>query len=216
MTMPSDPIFLIADLVDDLRPVRAMRTRDGLTLAVGAALMTAVLTILLMGLRPDVAAGHFPPLFLFANGLFLIVGLGSAAAVIKMGMPRVGQSNSGWRPLVAMMALLPLSALITLVSNTEPMPAVLIGSHELKCVAAGLALGLLTAGTLTWWLRRGAPTSAERAGMLVGLASGSIGIFAFAFHCPFDTFYHVGLWHVVPLVIGTALGRLVIPPLIRW
>lgn len=31
--MPSDPTELIASLVDELRPVRAMRMRDGLALA---------------------------------------------------------------------------------------------------------------------------------------------------------------------------------------
>ena len=96
------------------------------------------------------------------------------------------------------------------------MPATLITSHELKCVAMGLALSLLTATALIWWLRRGAPTATERAGLLVGLSSGSVGIFAFAIHCPFDSFYHVGLWHVMPVAIGAVLGRLFVPQLVRW
>lgn len=214
--MSSEPNFQIAALVADLQPTRPMRIRDGLALAGGAALLIVLLTIVLLGLRPDVAAGRFDPLFLFANGLFVIVGIGTALAAVRMGMPRVGQSSQGWKSVVAAAGLLPVAALIMLVSQTEPMPAALVTSHELKCVAMGLALGLLNAAVLVWWLRRGAPTSPERAGLLVGLSSGSIGIFAFAFHCPFDSFYHVGLWHVLPLAIGAALGRMIVPPLVRW
>lgn len=214
--MPSDPNNLIAALVDGLRPVRAMRVRDGLAVASGAGAITVALTILLFGLRHDVANGQFQPLFLFANGLFPIVGLATALAAVGMGLPRVGHSSQGWKWVVAMVGLLPASALIMLVSGTEPMPLALVTSHEVKCVAMGLALSLLTATALVWWLRRGAPTSAERAGLLVGLSSGSIGIFAFALHCPIDSFYHVGLWHVLPVVIGALLGRLVVPRLIKW
>ena len=214
--MSTSPNFEIAALVDDLRPVRAMKVRTGLALAGMVAVAVILSTILLLGLRPDVAAGRFQPLFLFANGLFLIVALGTALAAIRMGLPRVGQSSQGWKSVVTALGLLPVAALIMLVSRTELMPAVLVTSHELKCVAMGLALGLVNAAVLVWWLRRGAPTSPERAGMLVGLSSGAVGIFAFAFHCPFDSFYHVGLWHMAPLVLAAMLGRLVVPPLVRW
>ena len=214
--MPNDPTPLIASLVDDLRPVRAMRLRDGLTLAVGAGAVTTAATILAFGLRDDVANGQFQPLFLFANGLFLIVGLATALAAVGMGLPRVGNSGQGWKWLLAMAPLLPVSALIMLGSGTEALPPELVTSHELKCVSMGVVTGLLTATVLVWWLRRGAPTSAGRAGWLVGLSSGSIGIFAFALHCPFDSFYHVGLWHVLPVLIGGLLGRQIVPRLIRW
>ena len=214
--MPSDPTELIASLVDELRPVRAMRMRDGLALAGGAGAVTVIATIAVLGLRPDVANGQFQPLFLFANGLFLIVGLATGLAAVGMGMPRVGHSSQGWKWVVAMASLLPAAAVIMLASRTEPLPPVLVASNEMKCVAMGLALGLLTATVLVWWLRRGAPSSAERAGWLVGLSSGSTGLFAFALHCPFDSFYHVGLWHMLPVVIGGLLGRQIVPPLIRW
>lgn len=214
--MPSEPNTLIATLVDDLRPVRAMRTRDGVALAASAGSVTLALTILLLGLRPDVAQGQFQPLFLFANGVLLIVGLGSALAAVRMGMPRVGQSGRGWKWMVALISLLPATALIMLGSGTEPMPATLVTSHELECVAMGLALSLLTATALIWWLRRGAPTSTKRAGLLVGVSSSGIGMFAFAFHCPYDSFYHVGLWHVLQIAVGAMLGRLLVSRLVRW
>lgn len=214
--MPVERDDFIDALIGDLRPVRAMRGRDGLLLAALAAAATVGLTIALLGLRPDVAAGSFQPLFLFANGLLLAVGLGSGFAAIRMGMPRVGQSSQGWKWGAAMAGLVPAAALVMLASGTEAMPAALVTSHEIKCVAMGLLLSLLTATVLVGWLRRGAPTSPERAGLLVGLTSGSVGMLAFAFHCPDESFYHVGLWHSLPVVLGGVIGRLVVPKLVRW
>lgn len=214
--MLRDPNQLIATLVDELRPVRAMKARDGLTFAAIAGTITVALTIGLLGLRSDVAQGRFEPLFLFANIVLLIIGLACAIAAVRMAMPRVGHISQGWKWAVAMAGLLPVAALIMLASGTEPMPAAMLTSHDLKCVAMGLALGLMTAAVLVQWLRRGAPTSPERAGLLVGLASGSVGILAFGFHCPLDSFYHVGVWHMAPVAIGGVLGRLLIPRLLRW
>jgi hypothetical protein len=213
--MSSESDYIDA-LVGDLKPVRAMRAREGLALATIAGGATIVLTAALLGLRTDVAAGRFSPLFLFANGLLLAVALGSAIAVVRMGMPRVGHTSHGWKWVLAISGLLPAAALIMLTSGTETMPAAIVTRHEINCIAMGLLLGLLTATVLVAWLRRGAPTSTQRAGLLVGLASGSIGMLAFALHCPFDSFYHVGLWHALPVVLGGVLGRLIVPPLIRW
>ena len=77
--MSIEPNFQIAALVDDLRPTRPMRIRDGVAMAGGAGVILILLTLLLLGLRPDVAAGRFQSLFLFANGLFLLVGTSAPA-----------------------------------------------------------------------------------------------------------------------------------------
>lgn len=214
--MPSESNNFIDALVGDLRPVRAMRTRDGLALAALAGGTTISLTVAMLGLRADVAAGNFSALFLFANGLLLAVAIGCTMAAVRMGMPRVGQSSHGWKWVVAIAGLLPIASVIMLASRTEAMPETLARGYEFKCVAMGLCLGLLTAATLIAWLRRGAPTSIGRAGLMVGLASGSVGMLAFSLHCPIESFYHVGLWHSLPILLGGLLGRIAIPRLIRW
>jgi hypothetical protein len=88
--------------------------------------------------------------------------------------------------------------------------------HGLDCLMMGSGLGLLIAAVLVWWLRRGAPTSPERAGLLTGIAAGSFGIFAFSFHCPYNDIVHIGLWHGLAVVVSAALGRLIVPRLIQW
>jgi hypothetical protein len=216
MTMEPDTDTLIASLVDDLRPTRVLRRRHGLALAATAGATTLAIVAVVFGFRSDISAGRFDTLFLIANGLFLILGVACAATVIAMGNPQVGSRHFGWRWVAAAAGLLPLSAVVILASGTETPPRALVSVHEMDCVLAGVGLGLLTAAALAFWLRRGAPASPERAGLLVGIASGCIGIFAFAFHCSSDTIYHVGLWHTAPVLISALLGRLLVPPLVRW
>lgn len=214
--MDPDTDTLIASLVDDLRPARVLHRRYGLGLTAAAAAATLAIVAVIFGFRGDISVGHFETLFLIANGLFLILGVACAATVVAMGNPQVGSRHFGWRWVAAAACLLPLSAIIILVSGTEAPPGSLISVHEMDCIFAGVGLGLLTAVALVFWLRRGAPTSPERAGLLVGVASGCIGIFAFAFHCSSNTIYHVGLWHSAPVLISALLGRVLVPRLVRW
>ena len=214
--MPQNIDTLLDGLVADLRPVRPMRFRNGIALFGLAAAATLAFTGLALGWRDDVLAGQFHVLWLLANGLFLILGLAAATTVVSMASPHVGQNQQSWKWAAVTAALLPLTAIILISSRTLPLPTEWISPHDRDCLGMGLGLGVLTAAVLTLWLRRGAPASPDRAGLLIGVASGSIGILAFAFSCPSDDLYHIGIWHSAPVLVGALLGRLLIPRLIRW
>ncbi len=216
MTMRANTDNLIDSLVGDLDPVRPMRVWSGLALFGAAVLATVVMVAAVYGLRGDIAVGRFEPLFLFSNGLFLLLGIASALTVISMSMPQVGSHHQGWKWAAATTCLLPVTAAIALISRTAPMPAQWVSHEESSCLAAGVGLGLLTAVMLVAWLRRGAPIRPERAGLLVGIAAGSIGILAAAIHCPSNSVYHIGLWHTAPILISALIGWLLVPRLIRW
>ena len=51
---------------------------------------------------------------------------------------------------------------------------------------------------------------------MTGLAAGALGSVAYGITCPLDDLAHVGLVHIVPVGIAALIGRLVVPPLIRW
>ena len=214
--MPKSNDTLIDTLAADLRPVRPMRFAEGMVLVGSAGAITVLIVALWLGWRADVIAGDFHALWLLANGLFLMLALAAASAAVTMASPQVGPDHHGWKWAVAMAALLPVTVLVLLAARSIPFPAEWISPTDRHCLTMGLGLGLLTAAALTWWLRRGAPASPNRAGLLVGIASGSVGILAFAFSCPSDDLYHVGIWHSAPVIVGALLGRLVVPPLVRW
>lgn len=214
--MHSDTNSLIADLVDDLRPVRPLRLSHGLSVATVGVGITLILVALLFGVRPDLAAGRFDPVFLLSSGLFLVLGIAASVTVIVMSRPQVGTDHGDWVWAAVMAALLPLTALVMGLADGPTAVAQSSPARGLGCLIMGSALGLITGGALTLWLRRGAPTSPERAGLLTGIAAGSIGIFAFSFHCPYSDIYHIGLWHSLVVVLSAAVGRAVVPGLVRW
>ena len=207
---------LIEQLAGELRPVHAMRFREGLGWFGLALTATLAIVLVWLGLRPDVLAGHLSPLFLISQGLFLLLGLAAGTTVLVMANPNVGNRHDGWKWALAMGMLLPAAAIIIAVVNAAQQPAFFLPEHDIFCVVHGLGFGIFTAIVLTLWLRRGAPASPERAGLLAGIASGALGVFAYAFSCAFDSIYHVGFWHAVPVAVAGAIGRLAIPPLTRW
>lgn len=212
--MSRDTNSLIADLVGNLEPVRPLRFSSGLGVALAGLGATLSILTLMFGIRPDVMVGSFDPVFVLATGLFLLLGLASSVTVIVMSRPSVGSDHGGWLWAAAMTALLPLTAIITGMGRGALWATV--AGNGFNCTMAGSALGSLTFLVLVWWLRRGAPTSPERAGLLTGVAAGSFGIFAFSFHCAYNDIVHIGVWHSMVVVIGGILGRIAVPRLIRW
>jgi hypothetical protein len=214
--MAKDNNTLIAELVGDLRPVTPLSFWHGMTVTAGASLLTLLLVAGTMGLRPDLLQGPFDAVFLLATGSFLVLGIAASVAVIGMSRPQVGNEHGGWVWAVAMAALLPVSALVvSLFGPARAFDAPFV-EHGVECLAAGSGAGLIVGAGLTAWLRRGAPTSTATAGLLTGIAAGSIGIFAFSLHCDYNDIVHIGLWHSMAVVVSAVAGRLLVPVLVRW
>lgn len=116
---------------------------------------------------------------------------------------------------IAAAALVPLAALVVaMTGRTEVAMANML--YGLDCMASSGIGALAVAVPMVLWLRRGAPTSPERAGWLTGVASGGLGAFAYGLHCPFNDLVYIGLWYSLAVGICAVLGRLVVPKLIRW
>ncbi|MBX7494985.1 DUF1109 domain-containing protein [Qipengyuania sp. 6B39] len=206
---------LIDDLAADLAPVRPVRLVHGIALVALAAIATVVLVELIDGLWRGILAGRASALFFIANGMLGLLGAASALAVLRMATPRVGNSHEGARWSFAMLGLLPATAVVTLGIGGS-IAEILGDPYGFECFAAGTGFGLVTAAALVLWLRRGAPVSLAAAGTFTGVAAGAIGSFAYGLACPIDTLGHLGVWHVLPVALAALVGRLAVPPLVRW
>ncbi len=208
---------LIASLSESIKPVHRMRPRTGAVLIAMAALVASMVSIGVFKWWSGLLAGEASGYFLITNGLLLVLGTASTAALVKSALPRVGTRASAPYWGAAMLAILPLGAVIAMVSgNSNHAHTGLNDPVALMCTSASLASSALVAVACIAWLRRGAPVSLQRSGWLTGLAAGSLGTVAYGITCELDTFAHVGLWHVVPVAIAAVIGRLAVPPMIRW
>lgn len=209
------PNSLVAELANDLVPVRTLRLRDGLALTVLAAVATVLLVQLSEGLWMTGMTGHASPFFYLGNGLLLVLGIAASVGVLTMASPRVGNRYDGPRWAMAMAAVLPLAAMVALVGQPGGVAAY-HDSHAAYCLTVGLAFSALVAGSLILWLRRGAPVSTNTAGLLTGVAATSLGSAAYGLSCSVDNVMHIGLWHAAPVFVGAIVGRFLLPPLLRW
>ncbi|VAV92206.1 hypothetical protein MNBD_ALPHA04-510 [hydrothermal vent metagenome] len=206
---------LIDGLVDDLEPVKTIKPSQGLALTAGLTLLVIFGVALTLGVRNDLAMGMADEMFFLRSGVLLMLGVATAFAAVNLARPGVGNLNRGWIWALAMAALFPLTAAIMSAINTPPVEA-LRPIEGLKCLSVSGLAALVVGSGLTTWLRQGAPTSPERAGWLVGIASGALGAAAYNIYCPFNDIYYIGLWFTLPVLMSAIFGRMVVPRLIRW
>jgi hypothetical protein len=205
----------IQQLVDDLEPVAALRPARSMITSVLITAAFMALVLMLLGPRDDLMAGKPDGMFLLRGGILLLLGFANAYAVLAMASPSVGRQGKGWQVALAAALLFPLAALIVGMSDgqSDATDAMRTG---MQCLRMSVIGGLAVAIPMVLHLRRGAPTSAERAGWLTGLAAGGFGAFAYGFHCPFNSIVYIGLWYSLAVGVCAVLGRLIVPRLIRW
>jgi hypothetical protein len=208
-------VFDLDTMVAELEPVKPLRLSQAITSVLAIAIAAAALVVLAKGARTDAIAFDPNPMFLLRAGLLLLLGGGCGWAALSMASPSVGKQGQSWKMAIAAAALLPLAALIVaLTGRTEIATA--NAYFGLQCMAFSGLSGLATAVPMVLWLRRGAPTSPERAGWLTGVAAGGLGAFAYGLHCPFNDVVYIGLWYSLAVGLCAVIGRLVVPKLIRW
>ena len=140
--MDRPPSPLIAQLAEELEPVRPIRLVHGLALLALATALTIGLVALWQGLWTGPVHGQAAAIFFIANGLIGLVGLASARAVVRMAVPQVGARQDGSRWLLAALAILPVTALLlaALEGNLAGHDHVADGLH---CFLAGTVSYLL-------------------------------------------------------------------------
>ncbi|TMM47278.1 NrsF family protein [Qipengyuania marisflavi] len=206
---------LIDSMVDDMQPVAPLRANYGWALVAAAAAIGALGVWLTAGLWRGGYRGDAEAIFYAANGMLLVLGAAASASAVVMASPGVGTRHDGPRWGMAMLAVLPLAAVVSALAKGST-GAILNDPYGLECMAHALVASSATAIALTLWLRRGAPVNPRNAGMLAGVAAGALGSAAYGLSCPIDTLEHLAIWHTLPVLIGGVVGRYAIARVLSW
>jgi hypothetical protein len=206
---------LIDQLTDELAPTRSVSPTLGRVVLAIVALVTLSVVVRMFGMRPDFAAGNPHPVPLIGALVVLSAGIAIAAALTAMARPAVGAVRTAWPWAIGALAVLPAAALVTAVGSPDQRAAMTPHAGAF-CFVSGSIASIASIVLLTLWLRRGAPTSPERASWLIGIASGAVGAFAIAFICPADAVTHIGTWHMGIIAVAAIASRLILPRFLKW
>lgn len=212
---PQSRADLIASLTQDITPIRQVKPQHGAIIVGAATLIAGLISIAAFGLWPGLITGRASGYFWITNGLLAVLGAASTAALVASALPRVGARANAPIWGAAMVGVLPFAGLLSVLPAITGSGAVSVTMYW-ECAAYGMAAGSLIAIAAIAFLRRGAPVSLERAGWMTGIAAGSLGSLAYGITCPLDSLSHVGIIHIVPVAIAAVIGRIAVPPLIRW
>ena len=214
--MPISPDRFLESLISDLKPVAPMRQWAGMARGLIAMATGTMLFVWYYGPRSDLLSAQPDPMFMISSGLFLVLALASAWAVIDMSRPWVGSQREGWVWTAMMAGVMPIAALSLTAIGWLRGETPAIDSEGIACLGFGSVIGLFTAAVLVAWLRRGAPSSPRRAGLLTGVAAGAAGTFAVSLHCPHSDLLHIGVWHGMTVAVAGIFGLFALPRLVSW
>jgi len=211
-----DTDTLIARLVAGAKPVRRLSpvpARLALWLAVQSALLIAA--VLMLGLRPDLAAKLRALPFDSELVLLAVAGLASAVLALRAAVP-------GREPARALVAGAFAVVLIGIATGFAAEPS--LGQALARTVAMGwpCAVKTLAVAALPWLVlmvavRRGATLVPGLAGLLGGGATLCLAALAVRVTCPLDERWHLLGFHLGPVALGAALSlALGVAWLARW
>jgi hypothetical protein len=207
---------LIAALAADAQTGSEPIGRTMWLATLGGATLAAVVLLLALGLRPDLATAVESPRFLFKFVLTLTLLVSAMGLILHLARP--GAVPAVWvKALAAAPVLLALAALAELVV-VPPSDWVhqLVGANALMCLVLIPALSAAPFIALILALRQGAPTRPMLAGATAGLVAAAIGATLYASHCQDDSPLFLAAWYVIAVAIMAALGALLGARLLRW
>lgn len=208
---------LIASLSGDLQPApRAMVARRlAVGIAAGAA-VSAALTWLTIGLRPDMAAAAGEVTFWAKLAYTLAIAAAAAWAAERLMRPAgrgVGRALWIAAPVAVLLGVAGWQLLKAPAAMRGPM---LMGHSAGACPWRILAFSAPPLIGLVWAARGLAPVRLRATGLVIGLAAGGTGASAYALHCTEAAAPFLAVWYTLGVAGAGALGALLGPRLLRW
>lgn len=198
-------------------PVRRHALAQRLCIALlGGALGALLLTVVLYGVRSDIAEVARTPLF-WAK-IALPTSLALLGIWLNQSLARPGiKGGIVWTLLGLPLLLVWLGAAVTLAgAPLETRADLILGRTWRTCPLNITLLSVPTFIAMFWALRGLAPTRLRQAGAAGGLLAGATATLAYCLHCPEMGVPFWGIWYVLGMLIPTLIGMLLGPKLLRW
>jgi hypothetical protein len=199
---------LINVLVAD-RTAISPRPVFAVAIAVGVGtVISAVLLLSSIGIRPDLASAVMSPRFLAKFAIALSLAVGAVGLTARLSRPEASAGLWIWM-LGAIPLFLTLAVAVELIlAPASQWEARLFGAHWLACLALIPLFALPALAGILIALKRGAPRNGGLAGAIAGVAAGGIAATVYVLHCPDDSPLFVAAWYTLAICIVALLGFL--------
>lgn len=207
---------LIAMLASDAGAVAPRVWLPRYALALGAGLIgAALLMVLLLGVRPDIADAVRLPMFWVKLAFPTALAAGALLAAVRLSRPGVAIGRAGAMLVAPVLAIWVLAALALLAAPEDR--AMLIWGETWAACLVNIPLLSVPAFVAVFWVMKSlAPVRPALAGAAAGLLAGALSAIIYALHCPELVAPFIGLWYLLGMLIPAALGAMIGPQLLRW
>ena len=209
-----DLIKLLATGVEAVEPHAAERRY---VKAIGLGLtVAAVLMVVLLRVRADLALAILLPMFWVKLGFAASLLATAAFAALRMSRPG---AQVGSVPLVIGLPVLlmwMMAAYVLLTADAGQRAALLLGESWSSCPFLIALLSVPVFIAVIRAMQGLAPTQTRRAGFVAGLLSGATAALVYCLHCPESSAPFIGLWYTLGMLIPAIAGALLGPRLLRW
>lgn len=205
---------LVAELAEDAATIKPAPHPYLLSLKwIIAATVYLVISLLLSGLRPDLAQAFQQPWFIAEIVVLLLIFIASSISAALLAFPDLHQKRG--------LALAPwwifaLFVLVMMFAWRADSPPALLPEHSFQCTICIILLALLPAAWMFFAMRKIASTHYQWAGSIAVLSAFSVGALWLRLHEANNSIVHVAQWHYLPMlafgIIGLWLGKL----LLKW
>lgn len=209
-----DLITMLAAGAGAVRPHQAAR-RYATAIAWGIA-GAAILMLLLLGPRHDLARAIFMPLFQIKIAFVASFAAVSFVAAWRLSRPGLRVVWVPWLLGLPVFAIWLIAVVMLVQADAAQRKVLFLGETWNSCpwLIAMLSAPLFVA--LIWAMRGLAPTRLRLAGAAAGLLAGALGTVVYCVHCPEIEPPFVAFWYLLGILIPTAIGALFGPRLLRW
>lgn len=194
-----------------------IRYSRALALALGAGIVvSAVLLVVTVGLRHNMASVFETARVLFKIIITLVLAVLAARLAMRIGRP--GEETRFPALLLGVPVVMVAAAVIIelFALPSDVWRASLVGRNALFCLFFVPVLSLAPFAGLFWALKKGAPDNPTAAGAAAGLAAGAIAAAIYAWHCPDDSPLFLATWYTIAIAGVTAMGALLGGRWLRW
>lgn len=178
--------------------------------------LAGAIALMVLGVRPDLAASLAAPVTAMKPLLPLTVALAAGCAVLRRARPEEKAGRLIW-PVVLIAGL----SLLWLMATMAGMPAaqwwpVAKGQTLWFCLIAVPVIAAVPLAVLIAVLRNGASTAPMRSGALAGLSAGAGAAAIYALHCTEDSPLFFLCWYALGIVAVGLIGALAGRHWLRW